>query len=282
MNNNTRSIETENVVYPLQKVASILKKEFNKMQKIKISAVSYTNTIPFIYGIKQSPDLLEQIDLSLDIPSSCARKLIENEVDIGLVPVAALLDIPNYNIVSDYCIGSIGKVTSVFIFSKKPLEEIKTLRLDKQSRTSNNLARVLLQQHWKKQVTIVWDESLESDAYVEIGDRTFGKDKTEPYAYDLGEIWTEFTGLPFAYAVWAANKEIPQDFLNTFNKALKLGLDNREEVLKGIPEHENIDIREYLLNSINYDLSDKKHEAIKRFHHYIGALAPLEIQKALS
>lgn len=253
----------------------------NLMDKVKISAVSYTNTIPFIYGINQSPELLELIDLSLDIPAICASKLTENVVDIGLVPVAALLDIPNYKIVSDYCIGSVGKVTSVFIFSKKPLEEIQTLRLDDQSRTSNNLARVLLQQYWKKEVTLVEDEEL-ADGYVQIGDRTFGKEMTEPFAYDLGEAWTDFTGLPFAYAVWAANKDIPLQFIEKFNVALKFGLDNREEVLAGIPEHKNIDIREYLLNSINYDLNAEKLEAIRLFHQFIGELAPLEIQKELS
>jgi chorismate dehydratase len=251
------------------------------MQKIKISAVSYTNTIPFIHGIKQSPELLDLIELSLDIPSVCASKLIEDKVDIGLVPVAALLDIPNYQIISDYCIGSVGKVTSVFIFSNKPIDSITTICLDSQSRTSNNLARVLLQNYWKKEVTIV-DEGEVSDAYVQIGDRTFGKDKIEPYAYDLGEIWTSFTGLPFTYAVWVANKEIPKLFIEQFNRSLKLGLDSREEVLKDIPERKDIDIREYLLNSINYDLDEEKRVAIKLFHHFISELAPLENQKALS
>lgn len=251
------------------------------MQKIKISAVSYTNTIPFIYGIKQSPKLLDLIDLSLDIPSVCASKLTDDKVDIGLVPVAALLDIPNHRIVSDYCIGSIGKVTSVFIFSKKSIDRITTICLDSQSRTSNNLARVLLKNYWKREVTIV-EEGEETDAYVQIGDRTFGKDKIEPYAYDLGEIWTTFTGLPFTYAVWAANKEISESFIQQFNDALKLGLDNREKLLKDIPERDDIDIREYLLSSINYDLDEKKREAIKLFHQFIGELYPLEDQKALS
>lgn len=251
------------------------------MQKIKISAVSYTNTIPFIHGIKQSPKLLDSIDLSLDIPATCARKLTDNEVDIGLVPVAALLDIPNYRIVSDYCIGSIGKVTSVFIFSKKPIDSITTLCLDAQSRTSNNLARVLLKNYWRIEVTIVKDGEA-ADAYVQIGDRTFGKDKSEPYAYDLGEIWTAFTGLPFTYAVWAANKKIPEGFIEQFNDALKLGLDDREELLKDIPEREDIDIREYLLTSINYDLDDKKRAAIKLFHQFIGELYPLKNQKVLT
>ncbi|MEO8795423.1 MAG: MqnA/MqnD/SBP family protein, partial [Daejeonella sp.] len=124
------------------------------MNKIKISAVSYTNTKPFVYGITNSP-IIDKVDLSLDIPSTCANKLIDNQVDIGLVPVAALLRIPNYQIITDYCIGADGPVHSVFIFSEKPIAEIKTIRLDEQSRTSNNLALVLLKNYWKSSPEIV-------------------------------------------------------------------------------------------------------------------------------
>lgn len=250
------------------------------MQKIKISAVSYINTIPFIYGINQSQELLDSIDLTVDVPSMCAQKLIDDQTDVGLVPVAALLDIPNYRIISDYCIGSMGKVTSVFIFSKKPIEDIKTLHLDSQSRTSNNLARVLLKNYWKKEVLIVSEEE-KADAYVQIGDRTFGKDKTEAYAYDLGEAWTDFCGLPFTFAVWAANKAIPAPFIELFNKCLKLGLDSREEVLKSIPENTDIDMREYLLKSIDYNLDEGKRSAIRLFHQLIGELEPLESKSTL-
>ena len=89
-------------------------------------------------------DILHAIDLSLDIPSVCANKLIENQVDIGLVPVAALLHIKDYHIISNYCIGANGAVDSVFIFSNKPILEIETLQLDAQSNTSNLLSKVLL------------------------------------------------------------------------------------------------------------------------------------------
>src|SRR5690606_38500228 len=142
------------------------------MNKVKVSAVSYINTWPFMYGIKHTEALLEMCEIETDIPSQCAQKLIDNQVDVGLVPVAALLDVPGYQIIADYCIGSVGAVTSVFIFSKKPIEEIQTLRLDSHSRTSNNLARVLLKNYWKKSITISTDEN--ADAYVLIGDRTFG------------------------------------------------------------------------------------------------------------
>lgn len=239
------------------------------MNKIKVSAVSYTNTTPFIYGIKNTP-LLNEIDLSLDIPSTCAQKLIDNQVDLGLVPVAALLDIPGYEIITDYCIGATGAVTSVFIFSNKPVNEIKTLRLDLQSRTSNNLARVLLKNYWKQPVELV--KSADADAFVEIGDRTFGKKDSYPYVYDMGEEWMNFTGLPFAFAVWAANKPLPEDFIQLFNESMKFGLANRDKVIEELPKRNDFDISTYLNHSIDFALTEKKREAIKLFHQYINTL----------
>jgi len=142
------------------------------LNKIKVSAVSYTNTKPFIYGIEHS-DVINQIDLSLDIPSDCAAKLIDGQVDVGLIPVATIPLVPNANIIANYCIGSVGAVNSVFIFSKVPVAEIRTLKLDQQSRTSNNLARVLLKFYWKQEVELTTDQDAETDALVLIGDRTF-------------------------------------------------------------------------------------------------------------
>lgn len=239
------------------------------MNKIKVSAVSYTNTTPFIYGIKNT-SLINEIDLSLDIPSVCAQKLIDHVVDVGLVPVAALLQIPGYEIISDYCIGATGAVNSVFIFSHKPITEIETMRLDQQSRTSNNLARVLLKNYWKKNVRLT--EEPNADAFVEIGDRTFGKKDSYPYVYDLGEEWMHFTKLPFAFAVWAANKALPKAFIDTFNESMKFGLDHRKQVIAALPARTDFDIEHYLQHSIDFELTEQKREAIKRFHQYIKEL----------
>ncbi len=238
------------------------------MDKIKISAVSYTNAKPFVYGLMHS-DIPDKVDLSLDIPSDCAQKLIDNQVDIGLVPVAALLEIPDYRIISNYCIGATGAVDSVFIFSDKPIQEVKSIKLDVQSRTSNNLAKVLLKNHWKTQPALVEGDA---DAFVQIGDRTFGKKDQFKYGYDLAEEWQAFSGLPFVFAVWASNKEIPETFIIEFNAALKYGLDHREEVIKVIPERENFDFNDYLMNKIDYNLEERKLEALHKFHGLIRAL----------
>jgi chorismate dehydratase len=241
------------------------------LNKIKISAVSYTNTKPFIYGIEHSA-LLEQIDLSLDIPTDCAAKLIDGQVDIGLIPVAAIPDVPNAHIVADYCIGSVGAVNSVFIFSTVPAAEIKTVRLDSHSRTSNNLARVLLKFHFKQEVIYSTDPNVETDAIVLIGDRTFGKKEEFAYAYDMGQEWMNFTGLPFVYAAWVANKPVPQAFINDFNEALSFGLSQREVLLAELPKQANFDLEDYLLHKLDFELTDKKREALTLFLSYITKL----------
>lgn len=241
------------------------------MKKIKISAVSYTNTKPFIYGIQHS-SVLDQIDLSLDIPSDCAKKLIENQVDIGLIPVAAIPFVPNAQIISSFCIGSIGAVNSVFIFSDIPVNEIKVVKLDPQSRTSNNLAKVLLKNHFKIEVEFTTDQNAKTDAIVLIGDRTFGRKGDFKYAYDLGEEWMKFSGLPFMYAAWVANNPIKEDFLTDFNTALSLGIQNIPTVINELPAIAGIDIADYLQHKLNFELTEDKLKAKDLFLKLIEEL----------
>ena len=247
------------------------------MSKIKISAVSYTNTKPFLYGL-QHTDIINKIDLSLDIPSDCAQKLIDNKVDIGLIPVAAALNIPNWQIVSDYCIGANGPVNSVFIFSNCEIQDIKALQLDPQSRSSNNLARVLLKNHWQVSPELITEDrnySLSIDkttAFVQIGDRTFGKAGNYPYVYDLAEEWQRFTGLPFVFAAWIANKHIPVEFITEFNNSLKYGLDHRTQLFAELPTHPDFDVQDYLMHKIDFELNDAKKQALFLFLDYVKAL----------
>ncbi|ERJ59219.1 menaquinone biosynthetic enzyme MqnA/MqnD family protein [Sphingobacterium paucimobilis] len=243
------------------------------MNKVRVSAVSYTNTLPFLQGIRAS-SVMEVIDLSVDYPAECARKVIANEADLGIIPVAALLNIADPIIITDYCIGSDGAVDSVFIFSDKPIEQIKTLRLDPQSRTSNGLARILLKYYWKNDIEVVWEG--DADAYVLIGDRTFGKKETVPYVYDLGYFWKEFTGLPFAYAVWVANKELSAEFIDQFNQALADGVARPKDVIEGLPEYPNFNYELYLTKSLDFYLEDKKRQAIARYLELYKTLEELE------
>ena len=247
------------------------------MKKIRISAVSYTNTKPFIYGIQHS-SIIDQIDLSLDIPSDCAQKLIDDKVDIGLIPVAAALNLPEWYIVSDYCIGANGAVNSVFIFSNCDIHEVKTIQLDPQSRSSNNLAKVLMKNFWKvapEQIVNSPDYAQSSDpytAFVQIGDRTFGKKQQFKYVYDLAEEWQKFTGLPFVFAAWIANKPIPNDFMLEFNQSLKYGLEHRRELLDELPLRGDFDFEDYLMHRLDFELTEDKKKALHLFLEYVKGL----------
>ena len=247
------------------------------MNKIRISAVSYTNTKPFLYGLQHS-DIMDQIDLSLDMPSDCAQKLIDDKADIGLIPVAATLSLPQWEIISAYCIGAVGAVKSVFIFSNCDIKQATKVQLDPQSRSSNNLAKVLLKNFWKVQPELITDapdyasSDDEHTAFVQIGDRTFGKPARYKYVYDLAEEWKNFTGLPFVFAAWIANKPIPEDFLIGFDKALKFGLDHRRELLKELPKHPDFDLEQYLMHNLDFDLTEDKKKALYLFLDYIKAL----------
>ncbi|WP_113635469.1 menaquinone biosynthetic enzyme MqnA/MqnD family protein [Nubsella zeaxanthinifaciens] len=241
------------------------------MNKIKVSAVSYTNTKPFIYGLQHSA-ILDQLDLSLDVPADCASKLIDNKVDIGLIPVAAIPFVSNAQIIGSYCIGSVGAVNSVFIFADKPIHEVKTVRLDPQSRTSNNLAKVLLKNHFKVEVEFLSDQDLEADAIVLIGDRTFGRKNDFAYVYDMGEEWMKFTALPFMYAAWVANKEIPTQFIEEFDRALGLGIQHIPDVIAQLPKIEGIDLGDYLQHKLDFNLTADKLKAKDLFLDLVSKL----------
>lgn len=216
--------------------------------------------------------------MSLDTPADCAQKLIDDAVDIGLIPVAAALSLQQWEIVSDYCIGAVGAVNSVFIFSNCEIKDVRKLQLDPQSRSSNNLARVLLKNYWKTEPEFIVDaddysQSTDRElAFVQIGDRTFGKKEQYPFVYDLAEEWSKFTGLPFVFAAWIANKTIATEFIEEFNRSLKFGLDHRAELLKELPVRRDFDLEDYLMHKLDFRLTEDKKKALYLFLNYIKAL----------
>jgi chorismate dehydratase len=114
----------------------------NQLKKIKVGAVTYLNSKPLIYGMQQE-DFLKDHELILEYPARLAEMLTKGELDVALVPVALLAELPHYHIVSDYCIASDHEVASVCLFSEQPLSEIKSVYLDYQSKTSVALLKVL-------------------------------------------------------------------------------------------------------------------------------------------
>jgi len=242
------------------------------MKKIRISAVSYLNTKPFVYGLQHS-DLIDRIDLSLDIPSLCASKISTNLADIGLIPVAAIADVKKAQVISNYCIASSGKVRTVILLSNVPLQEISKIILDYQSRTSVQLVQVLAKYYWE--IDPSWEKGqpgyIESvmdknTAVVVIGDRVFEAEKKFSYCYDLGEAWKFFTGFDFVFACWIANKPIDIEFVSDFNKALADGLLHLDEVIAECSEaYPNYHLREYFYENISFVFDDSKRKGLELF-----------------
>jgi chorismate dehydratase len=117
-------------------------------RKIRVGAVSYLNTIPLLFGIRNSR-LIREIDLLIDYPSRIASFLLEDKIDIGLVPVAVIPRMKEFYLNTQYCIGSEGPVASVCLFSERPIQNVKTVLMDYQSTTSVELTKILLREYWK-------------------------------------------------------------------------------------------------------------------------------------
>jgi chorismate dehydratase len=237
----------------------------------RIGAVSYLNTLPFLLGIEQS-DIMQRIELVKDYPAKIAQDLMDGTIDIGLVPVAIIPLLKEAHLVSNYCIGAEGPVASVAIFSQVPMEEIKTVYLDYQSRTSIQLAQILLKQYWKQDVEFIpasegYIEKISgSTAGVIIGDRALASNPNFKYSFDLAAAWVAHTGLPFVFATWVANKPIPEEFMKQFDIANSYGLAHLEEVIAGVPANETgYDLHKYYTENISYQFSPEKKKGMELF-----------------
>lgn len=245
-------------------------------RKIRVGAVSYLNTKPLIYGFEQGM-MKDEVELIFDYPAKIAAALLNNEIDIGLVPVAIIPEMKEYHIISDYCIGSEGEVASVCLFSEVPLNEIETVLLDYQSRTSVMLAQILMKEYWKIDPVI---ENASKDfrseiqgktAAIVIGDRALEQRKVSAYQYDLGSAWKESTGLPFVFAAWISNKKLPDHFIGLFDEANKLGLDNISEIVRLNP-YSIFNLKSYYTKFISYSLTADKKLGLRKFLDYLELL----------
>ena len=255
-----------------------MRTQFQRLDKIKISIVSYLNTTPLVYGLENYGPIQGQIDLQKDIPSECARKLIAGEVDLGLIPVAAIPSLKEANIVSDYCIGAVGKVKSVLLLSDVPLNKIEKIYLDYHSRTSINLCKVLCRELWNIEPEFIASEAgfenkvSGTTAGVIIGDRTFNLQKDYAFQFDLAEQWQVHTGLPFVFATWVSTKKLSADFIELFNKALEFGLDQLDlSIAHSTQTTINKEgLKDYLTEYIDFDFDSKKREAMNLFLSKLG------------
>jgi chorismate dehydratase len=238
-------------------------------RKIRVGAVNYLNTKPLIYGFEQG--MMEQdIALTVDYPAKVAQMLLDDAIDIGLVPVAVIPKLAEHYITGNYCIGCNGAVVSVCLFSEVPLQEVTHILLDYQSRTSVALLKILLQQHWhiapvlQEAATGYEAQITGPTAGLVIGDRAFKQRTKSKYIYDLGIAWKEMTGLPFVFAAWVANKKLEASFVQSFNNAVSAGLQHLDAIA-GTAALEQYSLYKYYTENISYTLDADKQKALQVF-----------------
>ncbi|MEM0995730.1 MAG: menaquinone biosynthesis protein [Bacteroidota bacterium] len=251
--------------------------------KLRIALVSYINTRPFTDGLRKSFSL-EELELQLRPPAECARALAMGTCDMALIPVGSLIDFTNIRIIGEYCIGADGAVDSVFIFSQRPIEECTHLRLDQHSRSSNGLARILLKHYWHNPLPHSVPEKRDfsliqgNTAGVAIGDRAYQIRDQFAYVYDLAQVWKDWTGLPFVFAVWAYDPQrVSFAQLEQVRKGLQTGLLDRKGSARRWAQRYDYTIpqaEKYLTESISYELNGPKQDALRR---YFAGLRELDL-----
>lgn len=251
------------------------------MSKLRIGAVNYINTLPLIYRLAEdNPDT----DVVLAVPSRLGTMLETGALDVALIPSIEYFRGDGYTIVPDACIGSRAEVLSVRLFSRVPIDEIQTLAVDEGSRTSVALTRILLQKRYEfppPQIeTFALNDTLENlraDAVLLIGDRCMRvNDDMFITDIDLGAAWTQWTGLPFVWAVWTARPGIDLAALpSALNAARDRGVAAVEEIAteaaarKGLPERLVLD---YLTRNLCFTLGDDERRGLETYYAHATAL----------
>ena len=250
------------------------------MTRVRIGAVEYLNARPLVYGLDRQP----QFEVRYDIPSECARLLHTHAIDVGLIPSIEYLRGPvPYAFVPGPAVTSRGPVASVAIFTRLDPKDIRTIAMDTSSRTSVALATVLLRRVFGANPDAVpmapdLDAMLASaDAALIIGDTAlFLNPQSAIQKLDLGDLWTESTGLPFVYAVWAGWPDaVAAADVAALQRARDEGVADSDGVARAYYPEDPVRRRvaeRYLRDNIRYYLGDDELEGLRRFYRYAAEL----------
>jgi chorismate dehydratase len=243
--------------------------------KTRVGAVSYLNARPLVFGLEQGLDT-SRFELSYDVPSVLASRMDAGELDVALLPAIELARIPDLAIFPGLAIGSMGPCRSVLLVSPLPLDDIRSIALDPESRTSNALVQVLCREAWgiaprfeagPRDLDLALTEH---DAAVRIGDKAlFDTLPAGAHAYDLGEAWTTLTRLPFVFAVWATRLEAMDrdvyQLLHDSKRAADLVLDViADDYTYGGRQYPEV-ARSYLREAIRYRFGAQELAGLRRF-----------------
>jgi chorismate dehydratase len=220
--------------------------------------------------------------------------LERGEVEAALVPVIEYQRMNDVLVVPDVCVGSRGRVRSVVLATRKSeLKDVQTVALDTSSRTSATLIRIIFREfigfepEWKTAAPDLNAMLKENDAALLIGDPAMIFPRENLRVYDLANLWREYTGLGFVFAMWMARSEAAERVRRIdFAGARDEGLARVDEIAAsyeatlGLPHSE---LRAYLLENISFTLDAEMRDGLKLFyelahrHGMIPTLRPLRM-----
>ena len=266
------------------------------MRGIRLGAVSYLNARPLVFGLDRSP----QFELRFDVPAECARLLHEGDIDVGLIPSIAYTGDDSLRIVPDLAIASRGPVRSVVLYLGRSIGDVRSIVMDTGSRTSVALVRVLCERLFKIRPAIdtggpdLAAMLARADAALVIGDNALLWDpeavRRKPDAIeepartvetiDLGETWTQMTGLPFVWAFWAGREHaLGVADVRALQAARDQGVTQPEQIARDYfrdsLSHQALGAR-YLRENIKYYLGQDERAGLDLFYRYAAeaGLAP--------
>ena len=243
------------------------------MTPIRLGAVDYLNARPLVYGLDGHRELFS---LRFDPPSRCAVLLHDEQIDVGMIPAIEYCRGPEYRIVPGLGIVSARTVASVALFTRVPLAKIRTVAMDTNSRTSNALLRILCAERFGIQPEFSPmapdpDVMLSSaDAALIIGDPALFLNPAEKGVekIDLGEQWTDMTGLPFVWAFWAGRPGVlSAEHVAVLQAARDGGVANSDTIAAAYSGPTRAELgKTYLRDNIQYEMGEMEVAGVRHYY----------------
>ncbi len=230
---------------------------------LKVGKVSYLNTLPLFYS-------LEGFEIIEGHPSELVKALRKGIIDAGIVSSAEYFFNPeSYFILPDISISSKGKVCSVLLLSKKPMQKVQRIKITPSSLTSRYLLFYLLKEVYDHEVEEVVEGE---DAFLAIGDEALQLRENFPFIYDLGEEWFRTQRLPFVFALFLVRKDAPKERVYKLYEGIKSSLMKFFKDFKtgkvNLPANRGF-LKEYFSKCIDYGLGEEHLESLKKFFSFM-------------
>ncbi|MBC7843519.1 MAG: menaquinone biosynthesis protein [Gemmatimonadaceae bacterium] len=195
---------------------------------LRVGRIPYINTYP-VYGAVDRGIVTLDAAMIDGVPSALNARMYEGSLDVSVISaVEYAMHAERYLLLPDLAITSDGPVRSVMLFSKRPVADLDgaTVLVSRSSMTSVELLSLLFRERWGVSPRLVPADAESADiahfgaephdARLVIGDAalllssgTHPASRAYPHHVDLGLAWKEWTGLPFVFAVWVAQRTTP-------------------------------------------------------------------------